>query len=311
MKLGISLGEYGPRAGPARILDRAATAVELGLDCVWVSDRVVVPSTVETRYPYAHHDAGFDPVSAEVQHEALVTMAWAAAAQPALGVGVSVLALPLREPMLLARQLATLMAFAPGRITVGVGVGWMREEFAIAAPHTWEARGRFTDDYLALLQRLWTSEGDVAFEGDVYRSPAVRFAPRPRTAPRIEVGGNSRTARRRAARFADAWHAMQLEVEEIAEAGEELRTMTRDDDRGPVSITLRCSLDDTGADLPDAPTWHFGGTDARLADALGRYTEAGVESLVFDLQPDDDPAPHRDVLERVSEICRSMPGDTG
>ena len=304
VKLGISLGEYGPHASPERIIARAALAEELGLDCVWVSDRVVVPAAVDTCFPYARHDAGYDPVSAEVQHEALMTMSWVAACTERVGVGVSVLALPLREPMLLARQLATLAAFAEGRVIMGVGVGWMREEFEIAAPGTWSRRGQLTDDYLELLDRLWKGDGEIAYQGEAYQSRAVRFEPKPTIRPRIEVGGNSRVALSRAARFGDAWHALQLDVRELRLAAEALGEIEETIGRtaAPVSITLRCGLDSSNGNRSDAPAWHLGGSDERIADHIGQYVDAGVETFVFDLQPEQDESAHRDQLERVSAL---------
>ena len=309
-RFGITLGEFGPHSSAERIIRRARMAEELGLDAVWVSDRVVVPAAVETPYPYARPGAAFDPASAERQYEALVTMACVAMSTSRIGVGVSVLALPLREPMLLARQLATLYAFAEGRVTIGVGVGWMREEFAIAAPGTWSRRGPLTDDYLELLDRLWRDGGEIAYAGRAYRSPAVRFEPKPGTRPRIEVGGNTRLALRRAARFADAWHGIQLDPQAIRDSTRALRSIEHEVGRSgnPVSVTLRCSLD-SSRDLPtEAPPWRLGGTGDRVADAIDRYIDAGVETFVFDLQPEEDEAGHRDLLARLLTLDRSIAG---
>ena len=304
MKLGASVGGYGPSASSTGMVNRAAMCEQVGLDSVWVSDRVVVPSKVATPYPFSRHGGAYDPVSAEIQYEALISLAVLGATTQSLAVGVSVLALPLREPMLLARQVATVHAMVGGRVIIGVGVGWLREEFDIAAPGAWPRRGRLTDDYLQLLRTLWTMPGDVPFTGAEYHASAVRFEPKPVPPPRIEVGGNSATAIKRAARFGDAWQPMQLDPADVRAAADRMRSLQAEAGRGGVTvgITMRCNLDVSPAPPDDQPAWHIGGSDERIADALGQYAEAGVDAVLFDLVPDDDESRSREALERVCEI---------
>ena len=135
---------------------------------------------------------------------------------------------------------------------------------------------------------------------------AVRFEPKPRTRPRIEVGGNSRRALRRAARFGDAWHAIQLGPNAIRQSARTLRSFGREVGReNPVAITLRCTLDASRDLPPDAPPWRLGGSGDRFADAIGRYVDAGVETFVFDLQPEGDEAGHRRLLADLPALVRS------
>jgi probable F420-dependent oxidoreductase len=220
-------------------------------------------------------------------------------------IGVSVLALPAREPLLLAKQLATLDNLSSGRTIVGVGLGWLREEFDLVAPGAWERRAERTDDYLALFDQLWNHDGPVEFQGSVYSCAPVLFEPKPSQRPRppIEVGGNSPAARGRAVRFGDAWHAMQLAPADIAPATADIRARELEAGReaGSVGVTVRCSLcaPDAGN---DAAAWRVRGTGPDLASAITSYAEAGVDTMVFDLDPSLDERAAADAIDLLGEF---------
>jgi probable F420-dependent oxidoreductase len=303
MRLGIALGEYGPHASRERIIHLATSADRHGLDSVWCSDRIVVPARVETPYPYSRSTA-YDPYQAQCSFEPLVTMAVVAGCTANVRIGVSVLALAAREPLLLAKQLATLDNLSAGRVVAGVGLGWLHEEFDLVAPGAWERRVALTDDFLALFPRLWNEDGPVAFEGTAYSCEPLLFQPKPSQQPRIpvEVGGNSAAARRRAVRAGDAWHAMQLSPADIEFGTAQIRAEEARLGRaaGSVGVTVRCSLVPLG-DYEGDDTWRVPASRTGVAAAVEAYAAAGADTIVFDLDPTVDGDAAVDVIGLLAE----------
>ena len=184
----------------------AATAFEAaGFDSVWVSDHVVQPRTVESDYPYSAD--GKATWSTEVPYlEAVVAMTLIAAVTERMEIGTAVLVLPQRNPVLLAKQLATLDVIADGRINLGVGAGWLAEEFAaLAADFT--GRGKAMTESIEILRRCWTGFPE-AFDGASYTLPASLVSlPTPVRSIPVLVGGMSPVALRRVAAVGDGWLA--------------------------------------------------------------------------------------------------------
>lgn len=190
MKVGIQLPHFGPLASGEGALALAARCEDLGFDSVWVGDHVVYP-----------HDAA--PRFGAEFYEAIVTLAFVAARTRGIALGTAVLVLPYRNPLVLAKQLATLDALAGGRLLVGVGVGWLAEEFA-ALNASFAERGAATDEALRVVRALWTEE-HAEFAGRTFRFSDLSFAPRPSPPPPLLVGGNGARALRRAAELGDGW----------------------------------------------------------------------------------------------------------
>lgn len=181
MQLGVNVPNFGPGTDPGVLREWARTTEGLGFDLLMVSDHVAVTPDVAERYP-------------EPFYEPFTTLSWLAGLTTRLRLGTTVLVMPYRHPLLVARMAASLNRFNDGRFVLGVGVGWARQEFdALGVPFT--ARGRLTDEYLAALRDAWrTGPGDGADPVSVW------------------VGGHSEAAIRRTVRFGDAWHPLRLSL---------------------------------------------------------------------------------------------------
>ena len=207
MRIGVKLPSSGPHAGRVPLAEAAQRAEEAGFDSVWVSDHVVMPRQVASSYPYSRDGAMlWNPD--EPRYEALITMATAAAVTERVEIGVGVLIAPMRNPLLLAKQVATLDALSGGRITLGVGAGWLEEEFeALDAP--FDTRGERLDEWIDIIRDCWrgTPRGK---EYRHYRVPEGSLLyPTPAHEVSIIVGGMTKAALRRVARRGDGWFAIQ------------------------------------------------------------------------------------------------------
>ena len=190
---------------PAVIRALAQEAETLGFDSVWFADHVVLPREVSSVYPYA--DDGVSNFRPDLPlYEPLSTLTFLAGCTRTLRLGTNVLVVPYRPPVLTAKLLTMLDVLSDGRLTVGVGVGWMAEEFAALGSPAFEDRGAVTDDYLRLFKSLWTQD-EPSFIGQHAQISGISFLPKPvqKPHPPIWVGGHSDRALRRAAEFGDGW----------------------------------------------------------------------------------------------------------
>ena len=193
MKYGMHLPQAGPAASPASIQAAARQAEELGFADVWVSDHLAVPRTA--RYPPSAYII-----------EPLVALTWAAAATDRVGLGTTVLVIPLRPPVLLAKMLASLDLMSDGRVIFGGASGWLKEEFeALGVPY--ENRGERTNESLEVIRRCWNDDPiDLSAPACGVEMSDMRTKPQPGRAIPIWIGGHSEPAWRRAVEFGDGWH---------------------------------------------------------------------------------------------------------
>jgi probable F420-dependent oxidoreductase len=249
MRLHVVLPNESTAMEPGQLLDLAQQAARLGFDTAWLPDHVLPPK------PYGTTFGGV--------YEPLVTLAAIAATTGTIRLGTSVLILPLRNPFVLAKQVATLDRISGSRVVLGVGIGWDRQEFAsVGADFT--TRGAQADEAIDLLRHLWSSTPDAAttFDGERYRFADGVFAPRPNegTVP-LMVGGTSDAALRRAARVADMWQAVGIGPKEFASRRNQLRAAAA----RPIEAGARTLW--TGADRPladivaEAEQWREVGAD--------------------------------------------------
>jgi probable F420-dependent oxidoreductase len=252
MKFGIHLPQAGPAATRAAVVAAARQAEELGFADVWVSDHLAIPKGA----PY--------PPSAYIL-EPLVTLAWAAASTERIGLGTTVLILPLRPPVLLAKMLASLDLLSGGRLTVGAAGGWLEAEFdALGVP--FEERGVRTDETIELLRRCW-NEDPIDFEAPATGAKLVgiRTKPQPGRAIPIWIGGHSEPAYRRAVRLGDGWHGGFQPVARAAQIVERLRS-----ERPERSFTL--SMRTRWDALRDDP--------GEILREIEGYREIGIQHIV-------------------------------
>jgi probable F420-dependent oxidoreductase len=229
MKFGICLPTYPFGMEPSReAIEKVARAGErLGYDSLWTSDHILPPRD-KPRYGNLY--------------EALTTLAFLAGITTRVELGTSVLVLPLRDPRLVAKQIATIDALSGGRVTLGIGVGWMEDEFK-AVGAEFRRRGKRVDEAIRAMRTLWTDPNPV-FDGEFYQFRDVYCEPRPARAggPRLEFGGYGAATLRRAATFGDGWHADDMTPDKLSEMGRELRALAQAKGRA-VSITLRRTVD--------------------------------------------------------------------
>jgi probable F420-dependent oxidoreductase len=274
LAFGIALPNYGPLASAENLVRLARRAEACGFDSVWVSDHLVAPVDVSSVYPY---DKRPDPKPGKMGvleefYEPLTTLAFLAGATERIRLGVSVYVVPYRNPVVTAKIVATLDALSGGRVILGVGVGWLREEFAALGQDA-RNRGRVTDEYLEVCRRLWRDEV-AEFAGAHYVLPPVRTGPKPRQRPwpPIWVGGNSRAARERAVRLGDGLHLIDVSPEEAsAEIGR-----VRDD-------LARAGRD--AASFTVSVRRGFRGARDEIRRDVDAYAAAGVQALVLNLPP--------------------------
>ena len=291
MRYGFYLPTRGPTADPDSLVAMVAEAERLSFDSTVIADHVVFPATVESRYPYTV--GGEFPGEAEAL-EQLSLMAFVAGRTSRLRLITSVMIVPHRNPVLAAKTLATIDVLSKGRVTVGIGVGWMREEIESLGCSEFERRGALTDEYLRIFKTLWTEE-PARFEGAFYRFDALHALPKPvqNPHPPIWVGGHSRPALRRVARLADGWHpvganpAVPLRPAEFSRACDELRRLTDAERRDYADLTIcfKAPLYDKGRrGGKGGDRQPFSGSPAQIVGDIETYARLGVDELIFDFR---------------------------
>ena len=249
MRVGIHLPQYGRVSGPEAITTAARDAENLGYADVWVSDHIVHPAAQD--YPSPHL---FDP---------LLTLAWAAAATGRVGLGTSVMVVPMHEPVSLANQLASLDALSNGRLTLAVGVGWSEPEYA-AVGADFATRGRRLDEALEMFRVLWRDD-PASFQGTFRSFSDVRLLPKPVGPIPIWVGGRTEAAYRRAITKGNGFQLIGLTPEQAAPVVARLRTDRPEDE---FTISLRTCWDPLGLDPKQI-------SEERIA-----FAEAGIQHVV-------------------------------
>ena len=255
MRLGVNVPNFGPGTNPDVLRRWALTVEGLGFDLLMVSDHIAVTPDVAEQYP-----APF--------YEPFTTLSWLAGLTRGIRLGTTVLIVPYRHPLLIARMAANLNDLSGGRLVLGVGVGWAREEFgALGVP--FRDRGRLTDEYLLAIRAAWQDETD-------YRSGHIP----------LWIGGNSDAALRRAVRLGDAWHPLRFTPGWMAEAAGRLAACAADQGRPMPALMPRIALRLTDAPVTasisggDRLAGH-GSIDQIMAD-LGQLRSLGADTVVLD-----------------------------
>jgi probable F420-dependent oxidoreductase len=216
VQFGANIFGVGPLADPGALADVARLAEQLGYHSVFVADHVVMPRRLTSKYPYSR-DGGFPYDPDQNWLDPMVALGYLAGRTTTIRIGTSVTVLPMRHPIVTAKQIATADHLSGGRVIFGVGVGWMAEEFALLGER-FEERGRRMDEYLALVKTLWT-ERNPTFAGRYFQVRDCAVTPKPVQRPHVPVwvGGDSPAALRRAARLGDGWHSAGTSVAELPE----------------------------------------------------------------------------------------------
>ena len=266
MKIGIALPIFGKYAGREEIMETALAAEALGYDSIWVSDHVVVPDSHNV-----FGDVFFDP---------LISLGFIASATSRIELGTSVIVLPYRNPLVLAKSVSSLDALSGGRVVLGVGSGWLKGEFD-ALGVDFARRGQMTDEYIEIMKELWTSDSP-SHEGEYFSFTGIRFEPKPvrKPHPPVWVGGESRRSIERAVTHGDGWHPVGLGPEELAAKAREVRSILPDEKRESFVISLRRNVEiNEGREF--GPEETLRGTPGKIRDGIEAYREAGVDHLIL------------------------------
>ncbi|MEM7339908.1 MAG: LLM class F420-dependent oxidoreductase [Actinomycetota bacterium] len=246
MKFGLAFAS-SIGTDPQSALDISQVAEEVGFESVWGGEHVIFPSTIDSRYPYTKD--GEIPATPETPiPDPLIWLAYVAAAAPTLRLGTCILILPQRNPLVLAKELATLDHLSGGRVELGIGVGWLREEFD-ALGVQWERRGRRTDEYVDALRTIWSGP-HVEYHGEFVDFEPLTCTPRPAqgAAVPILVGGDTEVAIRRAVRLADGYFPGEGDPERLAELIAAVRRECEAQDHDPASLEINAMF---GAQMAD------------------------------------------------------------
>ena len=287
MTFGCNIPIAGPLATPQNLRTMATRAEELGFQHLWVSDHVIYPVRITSPYPYS--PSGVPEVNPEETYcEPLSVLCHLAACTQHIMLGTHVLVLPYRNPVLTAKIISALDYISGGRVILGVGVGWMEEEFVALGQNTFSQRGSVTDEYIQIFKELWTKD-DPEFQGRHYQASGFKFYPKPvqKPHPPIWVGGHTNAAMRRAAQLGDGWIPIglkppaQLEPNEMASRVRELRDMTEKYGRRRDAVEICFSAPLVFDPSPGAPRPTLAGSPEEIGADLVRYREAGVQHFVF------------------------------
>jgi probable F420-dependent oxidoreductase len=269
-------------ANPEGIEAAAETAQRLGWHAAWTTDHLIVPHATEADY-------------GEI-FDVLMTLAWVGARHPRLALGTSVIVVPMRNPVALAKQVATLDALSGGRVVAGVGVGWNAVEFAnVGEADRFRVRGAFLDEVIRLWRHLWSGSQD-AFVGRFLSFDDFTFGPLPTQRERlpIMVGGRSDAALRRAGRLGDGFHSSSMSPARFADAAEVVRAAAADAGRPGPSFSARVSVRFAG---PPPGAYGIVGDPEAMGREVAAFEEAGATELALAFgQTDADRV--RDDMER-------------
>lgn len=236
MKLGLLYANVGASLSPEGAAAVARHAEQAGMESLWTVEHVVIPAGYESKYPYNSSGRMAGGEDAPIP-DPLIWLAFVAAHTEKLRLATGMLILPQRSPLICAKELATLDVFSHGRLTLGVGIGWLREEFeAIGVP--FEGRGRRTDEALEAMRVLW-SEDQPSYEGETVRFHDARLWPKPvhRRIP-VVIGGHGEAAARRAGRLGDGFFPGRSRPEEVKPLLQTMRQAAEDAGRNPDAIEL-------------------------------------------------------------------------
>ncbi len=267
MQYGAFLPHIGPLAG-GNVLDNIRTTAQsaeaLGYDSVWVGDHIVTPLNIASKYPYTA--TGAFPLNPQAPIlEPLTVLSFAAACTTKIRLGTAVLVLPHRNAVVTAKTVATLDVLSAGRVILGVGVGWMEEEFQVLNA-SFADRGPLSDESVAVMKELWTNE-NPSFSGRFHNFSELRCEPRPvqQPHPPIWLGGHTGPALRRIVEYGDGWAAVVFSPEEFAERLDKLKEKAAKAGRDMSTITLCVSP--------------RGKRPEEIVDDIPRYQELGATYL--------------------------------
>ena len=288
MQFGFNAPTAGPLSAAAPLAEICVGGEGLGFDYATFSDHVVIPTDIDSTYPYSA-TGEFPAGSRAGRHEQLTEVAWVAGKTSKLRLVTSVMVVPHRPAVLTAKILSTIDVLSGGRLTLGIGAGWMEEEFVALGAPPFAERGAVTDEYLQVFRELWT-QAEPRFAGKYTRFDKILFEPKPAAIP-IWVGGESGPALRRTARLADGWYPIgsnpAFPLDSLARLKGGIARLHKAADqvgRDPkvLSVIYRVSaIPGTATQASDGQPKLFNGDDAAVLADIRALRDAGVSSIDF------------------------------
>ena len=297
MQYGFGVPMRGALAAPDDLITLARRGEEMGFDIISVSDHIIIPRDISSRYPYSESWEFAGRAQGECM-EQLTVLSFLAAQTSTIRLLTSVMVLPHRNPVHTAKILASIDVLSKGRLNVGCGVGWMREEFEALGAPPYDERGAVGDEYIRAFKELWTSDSP-SFDGKYCSFSEVSFLPKPMQKPHppIWVGGESPPALRRAARLGDAWYPIGSNPRfpvgtpgQLSQYVSRLRSHAEKAGRDASEIDLAYSAgwynDREAQTLPDGERRIFTGVPEQIAGDIKTFEGLGVRHLMLGFQSD-------------------------
>jgi probable F420-dependent oxidoreductase len=313
MDFGLHLGTRGAAAKPDDISALVKHADRLGLAYVGFSDHVVIARSIASRYPY-NESGDWPGVSTGYCLDQLSCLAYAAALTQRIRLLTSVMVIPHRPAVLTAKMLATADVLSKGRVTVGVGVGWMAEEMAALGSPPYDRRGAASNEYIEAFRALWTQAAPV-YQGEFVSVRDVLFEPKPMQKPHppIWVGGEGASARRRAGRLGDGWYPTIRNPREpldtvaaFTAALADVRRHAEAAGRDPTALDIALFAPGYRLGEPqkgrDGRRSAFTGSAEEIAEDARAYAAAGVKHIVIGFESTD----LQDYLDRVERFAKEV-----
>ena len=310
MRLGFVLPQAGPLASPDTLIRAAQRAEALGYDSLWVLERLLYP--IEPRTPYAPRADGKMPEEFRRVFDPLEALTFVAAHTSRIALGTSVLDMPFHNPLILARQLATLDVLSRGRLRVGLGQGWSEDEFE-ATGASFKDRGRRADEFIQVLKAVWTTD-PVAFDGEFFRIPRSVVDPKPvqRPHPPIYLAAFAPGSLARVGRLADGWNPVAIPADAMGRMMDEIRAAARAAGRDPngLELIVRANLELTQAPLGDG-RGIFSGSLEEIEQDIRAVRAIGATEIFFDPIYSADSRSEEGFLGHLERIPRIVQRATG
>jgi probable F420-dependent oxidoreductase len=263
MIFGLNLPNYSGLGNRESMITIAEKAEELGYSSLWPSDHILIPASFPE--PFGN------------LLETFTTLSYLAARTETIGLGTGILVLPQRDPLLVAKQAATVHHLSGGRLTLGLGVGWIAQEYSYLRTD-FGNRGQLADEYIAAIRVLFESESPV-FHGDHINFSDALFSPRPHVPIPIVVGGSSKAALRRAAKLGDGWYGLRLSPEAASAAIDELHRIGH---REGFALSLRLQVRVERAVHGANPATALHGDADAVIEQLKKYRDIGIGQVVIE-----------------------------
>jgi probable F420-dependent oxidoreductase len=282
MEFGACIPHYGVAMSKKAVRDFCKLADELNFDSIWTTDHIAVKKQFS------------DPYGSLL--ESLMTLGYAAAITEHVKLGTSIIVLPMRNPILFAKETATLDQFSDGRVILGLGAGWMDDEFATLGSN-FRDRGKIMDEQIKLVRELWTNS-EPRFDGRFFKVSDIAFLPKPvqKNGPPIWIGGTSSAALRRVARLADGWHPVGLSPKELGKGKENLNSILKGQRKVSLSVRVPVKISPSAGTTYSLSSgeqaYMIGGTREVVVQEIEAFQQAGLNHLIcyFGNEPYDQVA---------------------